>query len=667
MPRQPSLFLDTVFPGELGMRGFVAFESVPLGAIDYAATDWKVVLVVLVSLAAIAVLLVFTILRMSFLNRRNERLRGELENELAERSKAETALRASEAFYHLLVETLPQNILRKDADGYFTFVNRKFCDSLGKTSEEIVGKTDFDFYPAELAEAYQRDDRRVMESNAAFETTEEHIGLDGGKNYVHIIKTPIYDPSNKVIGTQCIFWDVTTEKRTELALRKNRERYEVAVQGSKDGLWDWDLETNEVYFSPQWKAIIGFADQEFPNEFERWRERIHPEDRDRAESTISLYLHGRLMDYELEHRLRHKDGSYRWILARGAALRHTDGTPYRFAGSHTDITSRKNVERQLREQNERLESAAITEREALEALKLAQSRMVQSEKLASLGQMVAGVAHEINNPLSFVGNNIAVLQRDLTDLRDLLLLYQEADPLISAERPELLSRIEHFREVADIEYTVTNLQGLLTRSREGLKRIQQIVKDLRLFARIDEGDRNEADLNAGIESTATIIHGHAHKKGVNIALELKPLPLVNCYPARINQIVMNLLSNAIDATPSGGTVTVRTRPEKDHVVIQVSDTGSGIPSEMREKIFDPFFTTKPVGQGTGLGLSISYGIVHDHGGTIAVESTEGAGSTFTVSLPTQAPSAVSKPPTKREQTASAQLVPAEQAEEETSA
>lgn len=647
MPRRPSHCLAPLLPAGAALHGAWAFDPATLAVIDYHSRDWNTIYAGIVALGTMALVLVIVAFRMSFLNVRNNRLRTELENELAERTKVEEALRVSEAFYHLLVETLPQNILRKDLEGRFTFANRKFCDSLGKSPEQIVGKTDFDFYPAELAEAYQRDDRRVRDSNAAFETTEEHIGLDGEKNYVHIIKTPIYDPANRVIGTQCIFWDVTAENRTELALRKNRERYEVAVQGSKDGLWDWDLETNQVYFSPQWKAMIGFADHEFPNEFEAWRSRIHPDDRERADATIQSYLSGRVADFELEHRLRHQDGTYRWILARGAALRHDDGTPYRFAGSHTDITSRKHAEKQLRDQNERLEAAAVTEREALDALKLAQSRMVQSEKLASLGQMVAGVAHEINNPLSFVGNNIAVLQRDLTDLRDLLLLYQEADPVIAAGCPELLTRIEQFRDVADIEYTVTNLQGLLTRSREGLKRIQQIVKDLRLFARIDEGDRNESDLNAGIESTATIIHGHAHKKGVKVVLELNPLPLVNCYPARINQIIMNLMSNAIDATPEGGTVTVRTSAAGDRVNIRISDTGCGIAPEVREKIFDPFYTTKPVGQGTGLGLSISYGIVHDHGGTIDVESTVGEGTTFTVSLPLHPPAGRSTLPVKR--------------------
>jgi PAS domain S-box-containing protein len=638
MPRRP--------PGHNGFDWFAisllgdaaSFRRPAFGAIVHPAADWYIVLFGLAALGVTALVLVVAMLRMSLLNRRNERLNVDLERELAERTKAEEALRASEAFYHLLVETLPQNILRKDQNGRFTFANRKFCDSLGKTPEEIVGRTDFDFYPAELAEAYRNDDLRVMDSKCAFETTEENVARDGEISYVHIIKTPIYDLCDRMIGTQCIFWDVTAEKRTELALRKTRERYEVAVQGSKDGLWDWDLETNEVYFSPQWKAMIGFADNELPNEFDSWRGRIHPDDRELTETTVDRYLKGLVSDYELEHRLLHKDGTYRWILARGAALRHDDGTPCRFAGSHTDITSRKHAEKLLREQNERLEAAALTEREAMEALKLAQSRMVQSEKLASLGQMVAGVAHEINNPLSFVGNNIAVLQRDLTDLRELLLLYQEADAVIATERPELLSRIEQFRDVADVEYTVNNLQGLLARSREGLKRIQQIVKDLRLFARIDEGERNEADLNTGIESTITIIHGHAHKKGVTIKPDLHPLPPVNCYPARINQVIMNLLSNAIDATPEGGTVTVRTTSEKDRVNIQIIDTGVGIPPEMRQKIFDPFFTTKPVGQGTGLGLSISYGIVHDHGGTIEVDSTLGEGTTFTVSLPLQSPS-----------------------------
>ena len=184
-----------------------------------------------------------------------------------------------------------------------------------------------------------------------------------------------------------------------------------------------------------------------------------------------------------------------------------------------------------------------------------------------------------------------------------------------------------------MSYTLENIKGLLDRSRDGLSRIQQIVGHLRLFARLDEGQVNEADINGGIESTATIIRNVARKKQVQFEMDLGELPSVTCYAAKINQVMMNLLTNAIDACSEGGTVTVRTRAEEAGVRIEVADNGCGIEPAHRDRIFDPFFTTKPVGQGTGLGLSISYGIIQDHGGTIDVDSTIGQGTCFIIHLP----------------------------------
>jgi signal transduction histidine kinase len=226
-----------------------------------------------------------------------------------------------------------------------------------------------------------------------------------------------------------------------------------------------------------------------------------------------------------------------------------------------------------------------------------------------------------------------VLGRDVGELRELVGLYEQADDVIAAHRPEVAAQVHDYRERVDMGYTLANIEGLLQRSRDGLKRIQQIVTHLRLFAHLDEGDVNEADLNDGIESTAAIIVGHARKNSIRLEMDLSPLPPVTCNAARINQVVLNLLTNAIDACTEGGTVTVRTRAEGEGVRLEVSDTGCGIDPEVRGRIFDPFFTTKPVGQGTGLGLSISYGIVKDHGGTIEVESTPGRGACFVVRLP----------------------------------
>jgi len=302
-------------------------------------------------------------------------------------------------------------------------------------------------------------------------------------------------------------------------------------------------------------------------------------------------------------------------------------------GIFWDVTERKRAEEQLLEQNTKLQEMAESERQAYAALKQAQSQLVQAEKLASLGLIVAGVAHEINNPVAFVTNNVAVLGRDVGEMRDLIALYEHADALIARENAELAAQIVDFRDRVDMPYTLKNIQGLLERSRDGLRRIQQIVSHLRLFAHLDEGEVNDADLNDGIESTVAIIVGNARKKSVKLELDLNPIPSVTCHAAKINQVIMNLLTNAIDACSEGGTVTVRSRPIAEGVEISVKDTGCGIDPATRDRIFDPFFTTKPIGAGTGLGLSISYGIVKDHGGTIRVDSTPGVGSNFTIQLP----------------------------------
>jgi signal transduction histidine kinase len=297
--------------------------------------------------------------------------------------------------------------------------------------------------------------------------------------------------------------------------------------------------------------------------------------------------------------------------------------------------------------NHELETLAETEHQArleLERthreLKQAQGQLVQSAKLAALGQLAAGMAHEINNPLAFVLNNLAVIQRHTRELPELLRLYHEAAALAAPQHQGLFQQIVDLADQIDLPYILENLENMLTRSREGLKRIQLIVQDLREFSGLDRASfLEEVDLNTGIASTVNLVRGRAQSKNVALEVDLGPLPRVTCFASKIHQIVLNLSVNAIDACAAGGKVVIRTCAVPEGVEIHVIDNGCGIDPAIRDRIFDPFFTTKPPGQGTGLGLSISHAIAQEGGGQIDVESTPGQGAHFTLRLPCRPPGA----------------------------
>ena len=416
----------------------------------------------LFTLIGLAVLIAGVVIALWRVTKRHSDLSTNLETVAAERRRAVKALRETEVFYHSLVETLPQHILRKDLDGRFTFANQRFCAELGRSLEEILGKTDFDFWPRDLAEKYRRDDRRVIESGQVLDVVEEHVTPQGEILYVQVMKTPLFSHDGKPIGIQGIFWDVTTRFRAE---------------------------------------------------------------------------------------------------------------------------------EQLKEQNVMLQELAHSEHEAHEALKSTQSRLVQTEKMASLGHLVAGVAHEINNPLSFVSNNVAVLERDLNDLLDLIELYRQGDSELEKSKPELIEKINDLDERIDLNYSLSNLPRLIERTREGLRRIERIVKELRLFARVDEGDWNEVDLNPGIESTINIIKGYARKRGVRIVMDLGALPTIRCRAARIHQVIVNLLTNAIDAcAEETGVVTVHTETEPEALGVRIDHSGQ----RLRDRRGDPRAHLRPV-------------------------------------------------------------------------
>lgn len=272
---------------------------------------------------------------------------------------------------------------------------------------------------------------------------------------------------------------------------------------------------------------------------------------------------------------------------------------------------------------------------ALGKMEQAQSQLLQSEKMASIGQLAAGVAHEINNPVGYVNSNLGTLKTYVGRLLEILEIYTELEPFLK-EAPELKQRLADAKAKADLEYLRTDVLDLLHESEDGLARVRRIVSDLKDFSHVDSVEWQEVDINAGLESTLNVVWNEIKYKA-EVVKEYGQLPLVRCVGGQINQVIMNLLVNAAQAIEERGYINIGTRTEGDQVVIEISDTGKGISPDSLSRIFEPFFTTKPVGKGTGLGLSIAWDIVHKHGGSIVASSEKGQGTTFKLTLPVAGP------------------------------
>lgn len=274
-------------------------------------------------------------------------------------------------------------------------------------------------------------------------------------------------------------------------------------------------------------------------------------------------------------------------------------------------------------------------------LEEAQNQVIQSEKLASIGQMAAGVAHEINNPLAFALSNLGSLESYVAQLCRLLSAYVDADRLLEASRVPALAEARKLRTEIDFEFLRTDVAALVSESRDGLLRVKRIVQDLRDFSRGGvEEVLQTIDLHTALDSTLNIVNNELKYKA-NIVRRYGSLPEVECMPSRLNQVFLNLLVNAGQSIDGNGTITISTGADDAEAWVCIADTGCGIAPENLNRIFDPFYTTKPVGQGTGLGLSVSHSIVRKHGGRIDVDSDVGKGTRFTVRLPLPAPAAAS--------------------------
>jgi two-component system, NtrC family, sensor kinase len=298
----------------------------------------------------------------------------------------------------------------------------------------------------------------------------------------------------------------------------------------------------------------------------------------------------------------------------------------------------KENERIITEQNIRLESKVKERTAELEAsnktLKEAEANLINAEKMASLGQLTAGISHEINNPINFVASNIKPLKRDISEI--LLMLSKYSDIKDASEFSQKQKELDQLRKELDIDYLTEEINLLLKGIDEGANRTSEIVRGLKTFARADETDLKKINVHEGIDATLGLLNSHFNSAGVKVVKNYRELPIIDCYPGKLNQVFMNLFNNAVHAmlqTNRPKTLTIETEALDASVLIKISDTGKGMPAAILDKIFEPFFTTKDVGEGTGLGLSIVYGIIKNHKGTIKVASKENEGSTFIITLP----------------------------------
>ncbi|MFP4103708.1 PAS domain S-box protein [Coleofasciculus sp.] len=557
--------------------------------------------------------------------------------DITERKQAEDQLRYQKELLQKIFDHIPVMICFYDATGHIRLVNREV--------ERVLGwdKAELDTIDL-LTECYPNPTDRQKVLDFMFKASGKWRDFSLRTKNGQILETSwanirLSDGTSIGIGQ-----DITDRKRAEIKLRKSEERWQLALKGNNDGIWDHNLISNEHFLSPRCLEILGY-DYEDINTFDKWMSYIHPQHIYLVQDTFERHINRETPDYSLEYQMRCQDGSYKWVLVRGQAHWDELGNPVRAVGSITDITERKQAEEREREKTRELEFT-------LNELKRTQTQLIQAEKMSSLGQMVAGIAHEINNPTSFIYGNIQPATEYAQTLLHVVQLYRQ-------QYPEPVSAIVEELDSIDLDFIAYDFPKLLASMQEGAKRITKIVQSLRNFSRLDEAEYKRVDIHEGIDNTLLLLQHRLKQQSsrpqIHLIKEYCQLPKVKCYPGQLNQVFMNILSNAIDALEEKLETDLDFEPKiwirtavipgeegsKDSesqggskVVIYMGNNGAEIPTEVSQRIFDPFFTTKPVGKGTGLGLSISYQIVVErHGGELRCDSTPGQGMEFAIELP----------------------------------
>lgn len=417
-------------------------------------------------------------------------------------------------------------------------------------------------------------------------------------------------------------WRIVCRQRADKALRLAMQVVNaspvVCFRWSASNGWPVVFVSNNVR---QW----GYTPEQLQSGRPDFASIVHPDDLPRISEEVMKHTASGAPGYEQEYRLITASKQIIWVVDRTQVTRDQHGLPLFYDGVLTDISERKQQQLLLAENlahqqqlNKRLEEAT--------------NQLLQSEKMASIGQLAAGIAHELNNPIGFVHSNLGTLEGYLNDMIAIVDAYASVLAVQGEESPGLKA-IAQLRDERDFDFIREDIFNLLTESKDGIGRVRKIVQDLKTFSHVGEQDWQEADIHQGLDSTLNIVWNELKYK-CQVVKEYGELPPVYCLISQLNQVFMNLLVNAGHAIEHKGTITIRSgRLGSNRIFIEIADTGCGITPDKQQRIFEPFFTTKPVGKGTGLGLSVSYNIVKRHQGEITVTSPPGQGATFRIILP----------------------------------
>ncbi|MBI2278085.1 MAG: PAS domain S-box protein [Dechloromonas sp.] len=575
-----------------------------------------------------------------------------LKAEIAARAQAEGALRESEKRFRSMADSAPVQIWISEKEGDRSYFNQAWLAFTGRSLAQELRRGWLDGMAPEDRPTWESELAAATASGRGYSIEYRLRRHDGKYRWIAERAAPRLSAAGTVLGFIGSCLDISDMKAAAEALRRSRDELEALVgertaelTGANAALtseieqrrkievslqltqYSVDRATDSVFWVGT-DARILYANDAACRSLGYTREEL---------------LGLRIFDFDTNFAPAQWAAHWQTIKSQGAITiesmhRARDGRLFpveiavnylEFAGREYHFAFVRDISQRKRDEASLLASYSEL-KQINEKLAEAQNQLLQSEKMASIGQLAAGVAHEINNPIGFVSSNLGTLHNYVDELLKLQESYEKLEG--NPNDPELLEAVRQQRATADLDFLRQDIPVLMRETADGVQRVRQIVKDLKDFSHVDEAEWQESDLHACLDSTLNVVWNELKYKA-KVVKEYGELPLVSCIPSQLNQVFMNLLVNAAQAISGQGTITIRTGSADDRVWVEVADTGQGIAPEHLKRIFDPFFTTKPVGKGTGLGLSVSYGIIKKHGGQIDVSSEPGHGTRFRVWMP----------------------------------